>query len=311
MMRFKKNINVFLVLFFLICENTYSIENKILIKVDNEIITSIDIINESKYLKALNPEINNLTNDKIFEISKNSILREKIKKIEILKRVNNVKVERKFLDKLIFNTYSKLGINSKDEFKKHLEKYKIDINTVEDKISIEAIWNEFIYFKYSNKVKIDEEKLRQEINQNKVSNNVSLFLYEIVFNEKDKDSLKIKYESIKKDISEKGFENAALIHSISDTSRMGGKVGWIKKNSLSKKIKDEIEKINIGEITEPITIPGGFLILNIKDKKKVIEEIDIEDELKNQISYNKNIQLNQFSNIYFNKIKKDVIISEN
>ena len=123
MMRFKKNINVFLVLFFLICENTYSIENKILIKVDNEIITSIDIINESKYLKALNPEINNLTNDKIFEISKNSILREKIKKIEILKRVNNVKVERKFLDKLIFNTYSKLGINSKDEFKKHLEKY--------------------------------------------------------------------------------------------------------------------------------------------------------------------------------------------
>mgnify|MGYP001216432986 FL=1 len=311
MMRFKKNINVFLVLFFLICENTYSIENKILIKVDNEIITSIDIINESKYLKALNPEINNLTNDKIFEISKNSILREKIKKIEILKRVNNVKVERKFLDKLIFNTYSKLGINSKDEFKKHLEKYKIDINTVEDKISIEAIWNEFIYFKFSNKVKIDEEKLRQEINQNNVSNNVSLFLYEIVFNEKDKDSLKIKYESIKKDISEKGFENAALIHSISDTSRMGGKVGWIKKNSLSKKIKDEIEKINIGEITEPITIPGGFLILNIKDKKKVIEEIDIEDELKNQISYNKNIQLNQFSNIYFNKIKKDVIISEN
>ena len=311
MMRFKKNINVFLVLFFLICENTYSIENKILIKVDNEIITSIDIINESKYLKALNPEINNLTNDKIFEISKNSILREKIKKIEILKRVNNVKVERKFLDKLIFNTYSKLGINSKDEFKKHLEKYKIDINTVEDKISIEAIWNEFIYFKFSNKVKIDEEKLRQEINQNKVSNNVSLFLYEIVFNEKDKDSLKIKYESIKKDISEKGFENAALIHSISDTSRMGGKVGWIKKNSLSKKIKDEIGEINIGEITEPITIPGGFLILNIKDKKKVIEEIDIEDELKNQISYNKNIQLNQFSNIYFNKIKKDVIISEN
>ena len=159
-------------------------------------------------------------------------------------------------------------------------------------------------------MKIDEEKLRQEIKLNNISNNVSLFLYEIVFNEKDKESLKIKYELIKKDIAEKGFENAALIHSISDTSRIGGKVGWIKKNSLSKKIKDEIVKINIGEITNPITIPGGFLILNIKDKKQVIEEINIEDELKNQISYNKNIQLNQFSTIYFNKIKKDVIISE-
>ena len=237
-------------------------------------------------------------------------MRETIKKIEILKRVKDVKIERKFLNKLIYNTYSKLGINSQEKFKKHLETYNIDINTVEDKISIEAIWNEFIYLKFSNKVKIDEEKLRQEIKLNNISNNVSLFLYEIVFNEKDKESLKIKYELIKKDIAEKGFENAALIHSISDTSRIGGKVGWIKKNSLSKKIKDEIVKINIGEITNPITIPGGFLILNIKDKKQVIEEINIEDELKNQISYNKNIQLNQFSTIYFNKIKKDVIISE-
>ena len=309
-MRFKKKIYIFFILFLLICKSAYSLENKILLKVDNEIITSIDIINESKYLKALNPEINNLTNDKIFEISKNSILRETIKKIEILKRVKDVKIERKFLNKLIYNTYSKLGINSQEEFKKHLETYNIDINTVEDKISIEAIWNEFIYLKFSNKVKIDEEKLRQEIKLNNISNNVSLFLYEIVFNEKDKESLKIKYELIKKDIAEKGFENAALIHSISDTSRIGGKVGWIKKNSLSKKIKDEIVKINIGEITNPITIPGGFLILNIKDKKQVIEEINIEDELKNQISYNKNIQLNQFSTIYFNKIKKDVIISE-
>ena len=166
-MRFKKKIYIFFILFLLICKSAYSLENKILFKVDNEIITSIDIINESKYLKALNPEINNLTNDKIFEISKNSILRETIKKIEILKRVKDVKIERKFLNKLIYNTYSKLGINSQEEFKKHLETYNIDINTVEDKISIEAIWNEFIYLKFSNKVKIDEEKLRQEIKLNK------------------------------------------------------------------------------------------------------------------------------------------------
>ena len=228
-MRFKNKIYIFFILFLLICKSAYSLENKILLKVDNEIITSIDIINESKYLKALNPEINNLTNDKIFEISKNSILRETIKKIEILKRVKDVKIERKFLNKLIYNTYSKLGINSQEEFKKHLETYNIDINTVEDKISIEAIWNEFIYLKFSNKVKIDEEKLRQEIKLNNISNNVSLFLYEIVFNEKDKKSLKIKYELIKKDIAEKGFENAALIHSISDTSRIEVKLGGLKK----------------------------------------------------------------------------------
>ena len=309
-MNLKKKIYAFSVLFLLIISNSYAIENNILLKVDNEIITSIDVLNESKYLKALNPEIQNLTNDRILEISKNSILREKVKKIELLKRVKDINIEEKYLDKLIYKTYSKLGINSQEEFEKHLLKFDIDISTVKDKISIEAIWNEFIYLKFSNKVKINEEELRKEINQNNIANNVSLFLYEIVYNENNKESLKKKYDLIKKDIKDKGFENAAIIHSISDTSRIGGKVGWIKKNSLSKKIKKEISKINVGEITNPITIPGGFLILNIKDKKQVIEEFDIEDELKNLISYNTNIQLNQFSNIYFNKIKQDVIISE-
>ncbi len=310
-MNIKKKILNFFVLFLLITQSAYSLENKILLKVDNEIITSIDVINESKYLRALNPEINNLTNDKILEISKNSVIREKIKKIEILKRVKDIKIEKKYLDQLIFRTYSKLGIETQEEFNIHLKKYDVDMETVTDKISIEAIWNEFIYLKFSNKVKINEEKLREEINQNNISNNISLLIYEIIFNEKDKNSLKKKYELIKRDIKDKGFENAALIHSISDTSKIGGKVGWIKKNSLSKNIKDEISKIELGEITDPITIPGGFIILNVKDKKNIKEKINIEEELKNQISYNTNVQLNQFSNIYFNKIKRDVIISEN
>lgn len=310
-MSFKKKIFNFFIFFLLITQSAYSIENKILLKVDNEIITSIDVINESKYLKALNPEINNLTNDKILEISKNSIIREKIKKIEILKRVKDINIEKKYLDQLIYKTYSKLGIKTQEEFNIHLKKYDVDIETVNNKISIEAIWNEFIYLKFSNKVKINEERLREEINQNNISNSISLLIYEIVFNEKDKNSLKEKYELIKRDIKDKGFENAALIHSISDTSKIGGKVGWIKKNSLSKNIKDEISKIEVDEITDPITIPGGFIILKVKDKKNVKNEINIEDELRNQINYNTNMQLNQFSNIYFNKIKRDVIISEN
>ena len=131
-----------------------------------------------------------------------------------------------------------------------------------------------------------------------------------MFNEKNKENLKKKYDLIKKDIENKGFENSALIHSTSETSTLGGKLGWIKKNSLSKKIKDELKKVNIGEITNPITVPGGFLILKIKDKKKVNQEIDMEKELNNLIKYKTNIQLNQYSNIYFNKIKNNITINE-
>ncbi len=309
-MDFKKIYCLVIILSLFTFENANSTENKILVKVNNEIITSIDVVNEAKYLKALNPEIKKLNKDKILEISKNSIIREKIKKIEILKRVKNTSIEEEYLDKLLYRTYSKLGLKTKEGFINHLNKYDVNIDTVRDKISIEAFWNELIYYKFSKKVKINKAELKKEILKNNASKNISFLLYEITFNEKNKENIKKKYNLIKKDIENKGFENSALIHSTSETSTLGGKLGWIKKNSLSKKIKDELKKVNIGEITNPITVPGGFLILKIKDKKKVNQEIDMEKELNNLIKYKTNIQLNQYSNIYFNKIKNNITINE-
>ena len=260
-MDFKKIYCLVIILSLFTFENANSTENKILVKVNNEIITSIDVVNEAKYLKALNPEIKKLNKDKILEISKNSIIREKIKKIEILKRVKNTSIEEEYLDKLLYRTYSKLGLKTKEGFINHLNKYDVNIDTVRDKISIEAFWNELIYYKFSKKVKIDKAELKKEILKNNASKNISFLLYEITFNEKNKENIKKKFNIIKKDIENKGFENSALIHSTSETSTLGGKLGWIKKNSLSKKIKDELKKVNIGEITNPITVPGGFLIL--------------------------------------------------
>ena len=78
-------------------QNSNTIENKILFKIDNEIITTIDIYEEIKFLRIFNPEINNLEDSELFEISKNSILRDRIKKIEILEFIDELKVEDKFL----------------------------------------------------------------------------------------------------------------------------------------------------------------------------------------------------------------------
>ena len=186
----------------------------------------------------------------------------------------------------------------------------IQILYIKNSLFPEALWNELIFFKYKDKVKIDQEKLRDQISKDIKLNNISYFLYEIVFNSNDNNSFKKKLNLIKNDIFERGFENAALIHSISDTSQIGGKIGWIKKNSLNEKIKKEISKINVGEFTEPIIIPGGFLILKISDKKINSENINIDEELKALINNQTNIQLNQFSNIYYNKIKKDILINE-
>ena len=135
-------------------------------------------------------------------------------------------------------------------------------------------------------------------------------LSEIIFDLPVGSKIEEKYKSIQNVISQDGFENASLIYSISDTSSNGGKLGWIKESSLNKIIKDKITTIMKGQHTEPIKIPGGFLILKVNDIKVNIEKLDKTKELEKRIREEKNQQLNQYSLIYFNKVKKDTKINE-
>ena len=178
--------------------NLYAIENKIKLKVDNEIITSFDIDNEIRYLKALNPSIKDLDKDKIYLIGKNSIIREKIKKNELLKYTSNFKIDKKYLDEIIKSRYLGLNLKNNESFLDYLKKQQVDIQMVKNKISIEAIWNELIYSKFSSKVKIDREKLKITIQENDSKDIKSYLLSELLFKISDKDNLKEKYEQIEK-----------------------------------------------------------------------------------------------------------------
>ena len=298
-----------LLIFFLsIQTSVFAFENEIIVKVDNKIITKIDIKNEAKYLSSLNPNLKNLKENDLFQIAKSSLIREKIKEIEISK-IDNININQDYLNNIISSIYKNIGLTNKNEFLNYLKIQNIDIEEIEKKISKEAIWNQLIYKKYKKKVKIDENKIKKEIENNKQFAN-SYLLYEITFNTEKKDDLQIIFEKIKKSIEINGFENTASIFSISDTSKVGGKLGWINENSISKKIVEEIKNLNDGEYTNPIQIPGGFLVLSVKEKKTLEQETDVEAEFLLKVKALTNQQLNQYSNIYFNKIKKNIKIYE-
>ncbi len=285
-----------------------SIENKILLKINNEIITSIDIINETIYLKTLNPNLKNLDNNKLMQVAKDSLIREKIKKIEISK-FNNNKISDKYLDNVIKNIYQNIGLKNEEEFLNYINSNSIDILTIRKKLSYEAFWNQIIYEKFFTKIKIDKEKIKREIQENNQKLE-SYLLYEIVYNADESVQAKQIFEKIKKSISKDGFQNTAAIFSIAESSKSGGKLGWINESSMNKKIYNEVSKIKIGAYTNPILIPGGFLLLAVMDKKEIDKEIDFEKELSTRIRSLQNEQLNQYSNIYFKKIKKDILIDE-
>ena len=310
-MNLKKIILSNFILIFFLTLSSHSLENKIVLKIDQDIITSLDIENEKNYLSALNPNLRELNNKKILEISKNSLIREKIKKVEILKNTNKAKLDNNYLEKIIETRYLSLGLKTKKEFIAYLKKFDIDIGIVFKKIEIEALWNQLVFSKFSKNINIDKENLRKKIKLNNNSNKIKeFFLREIVFNIQEKSNLDKEYNLIKKSILETGFENTASLYSISDTAKTGGALGWVNENSLNSKIKEALLGLDLKQYSEPITIPGGFLILQISEKRDIKEKIDIEVELKKIINAETNRQLNQFSNIYFNKVKQEISINE-
>ena len=300
----KKKILIFL--YILVCSQAQSIETKIIHNIQNEIITNIDIKNEFKYLVALNNSLSELDKEKILNISNESIIREKIKKIEISKNFKELKLNEDYSALLIKNIYSRLNIKSLSEFKMYLKDYGLVIDDINKKITIDGLWNELIIKKYGSKVTINKVKIRKKILENRKLKSKEYQLSEIIFEITNKEEIKKKYNEIVKSIKEIGFKNSAAIFSISDSAKIGGDIGWINENSLNKKIKKNINSLQIGEITRPIILPNGLLILKLINTKNIKTTIDIENELKKAINYERNRQLNQYSKIYFNKIKKNL-----
>ena len=298
----------YLLIFFLCfaLSNAKSIESKIIHNIDNEVITNIDIKNQFKYLVALNNSLKELNKEKILSISNESIIREKIKKIEISKNFKEVKLNEDYIDILLKNIYSRLNLNSINEFELYLKDYDLTISKIKSKITIDALWNELIIKKYGNKININEDKLKNEILKNSKIQLKEYQLSEIIFEVANKQEINKKYNEIIKSVSEIGFGNSAATYSFSESSKIGGDIGWINENSLNDEIRKNINTLKIGEITKPIILSNGILILKLIDTKNSETTINVENELKKAITYERNRQLNQYSKIYYNKIKKNL-----
>ena len=293
-------------LFFLMLSHAQSIETKIIHNIQNEIITNIDIKNEFKYLVALNNSLKKLDKEKILSISNESIIREKIKKIEILKNFKEIKINEDYSNILIKNIYSRLNLNSLNEFEKYLKDYSLTINDIKTKTTIDALWNELIIQKYGTKININKSKIEEEILKNSKIQTKEYQLSEIIFEVTSKEEIKKKYNEVVKSIDKEGFENSAAIFSFSESAKIGGDIGWINENSLNNNIKKNIKNLKNGQITKPIILSNGILILRLEDTKNSESNINVKNELKKAINYERNRQLNQYSKIYYNKIKKNL-----
>ncbi len=287
-------------------------EIKILYKLENEIITNQDIIDELNYLISLNNNLKSLENIKLNQIAIRSIIKEKIKYLE-LKKYFKIDENTKEIDDVVLRELNKrLGINELENIEKHFSLYNLSLEQVKFKIRVELFWNKLIFDRYINKISINESGLRKKI-LNDFKNKEFIdeyFLKEILFNLEENEDLEKKYLDIKRTINNTGFENAANIYSVSDTSKFGGEIGWVNKLQLSKKITNQLDKIEIGGLTNYIPVGNSYLIIKLDNKRKIKSEFNLDEETEILIQKETDRQLNQYSINFFNKLKKNIFIYE-
>lgn len=309
----KKKFFYLLIIIYLFSVQANSLENKIILKINNKIITTFDMKQEEKYLMVLNKNLKKIEKSKLRNLAKDSIIREKIKEIELIKYYKIEKIlDDANLKKIIINLYQTLGLQNEKEFINYLDTQNLDFMNIKKKLAIEMLWNNLIFQKFKNRVLIDEEEIKNNLNKQikDLTFSKEILLSEILIKNSKDLNIDLIYLEILESIKDVGFAATANIFSVSNTSKIGGKVGWIKDTSLSKKIFNNVIKLKKGQISRPIKINENFLILKVDDIKIIQEKIDQKQILADKISYEKNQQLERYSIAYFNRVKQSLQINE-
>ena len=282
----------------------------IVASVEDKVITNYDVLKEGRYLMILNPNLEKLKKSQIQDLAERSLINEIIKKKEIDKILGsdkgNVSTEKYFQ-----NFFQKLNFESEMQFEKELINQKTySLDEVLEKIEVELLWNEIVISKYRNQVKIDRKAISDKIKKIKNTKQIEYFLSEIIFKKRSNMQIDDLIKEIKLSIQEIGFNNTATIYSLGNTSKIGGKIGWVNENNLSKNIVDELKKIQENNISNVIQLGNNYLILKIEEIRENVVEFNEEREIENLILSETNKQLNQFSRILFDKSKINYNINE-
>ena len=302
---------IFIIIFtILIITNIVKAENKVVVElqIENEILTNIDFLNEKNYLIALNNNLQNIPKNQLNELSRESLIREKIKKIE-LSKFYDLNKSSDYANQMLEDFYKRLNFSNEKDFNLYLMKFNLNLPIIKEKLNIETLWNELIYKRFNSQINIDEEKLKKKLSlQKKLLTEYKLS--EILFELNSNETLKSKHNLILENIKNSGFKNSANMFSVSSSSKFGGDLGWISETQLNEILFKEIKSININDITKPIQTTSRYLILKLNNKREKEVKTNFKKALKKMIIEERNRQLNQFSLIYYNKIKQSIFISE-
>ena len=302
---------IFLILLSLF-NNAFSyIEDRIIAKVDNEIITNYDLINEVNTILALtNKPANKNELVKLKNLAFASLKKRLVKKTEI-KRYKISRYNKADINNYIQSIETNLGLTQQNiSLKDHFKKYGANYEIYLEGVIVNLKWNSLIYSLYIKQLDVDEELIKFELNkQIQQENKIEEFnLSEIVLESWDQ----VKLNEIKKSIQENGFVKTATLYSDSISSTKGGSIGWVISKSISRNYLETILKLKKTQVSEPIKINNNIVIIKLNDKRILNQNnLDLVEIEKKIIRQKKEEKLNIFSDSHYLNLEKKAYIEIN
>ena len=288
-----------------------NIEDRIVAKVDNEIITNYDLINEVNTILALtNKTANKNELGKLKNLAFASLKKRLIKETEI-KRYKISRYNKADINNYIQALETNLGLIQQNiSLKDHFKKYGANYEFYLEGVIINFKWNSLIFSLYRKQLDLDEELIKSELNkQIQQENKIEEFnLSEIVLENWDQ----IKLNEVKKSIQENGFVKTATLYSESISSSKGGSIGWVVSKSISKNYLKIISKLKKTQISEPIKINNNIVIIKLNDKRILNQNnLDLVEIEKKIIRQKKEEKLNIFSDSHYLNLEKNAYVEIN
>ena len=284
------------------------IEDGLYATVGNKAITKSDIINEIKIILILNNKRYSEEESKqLRQMAIKSLIKKNIKQIEI-ERNDFLQFNQQDINKEILRLANNVNLDV-DTLQNILASNELDFSMIENQIKIELLWNSLIFQLYKNRLSINLDEINEQLKLIENKKEIEEYLIsEIVIESVDKDKLESVIKELKNKIKIEGFESVAMNLSISDSAARNGDLGWINENQISKKLHTVITNTPIGKISEPILLRDGILIFEVRNKRKVKRNINLE-EIKNElVNSEKTRILNMHSSSHYNNLRRSISI---
>ena len=284
------------------------ISDALFMTIGDKAVTQSDIVAEIKTILILNNEsYSQDKRDQLHKIAVNSIIKRKVKEIEI-GRNNFFNYNPIDLEDEIKRLAQNLNINV-DTLKNICSSNDLDFARIEHNIKVDLAWNSLIFQIYKDKLTINPDEIDEQLKSIENKNEIIEYLIsEIITEPVENDKVDSTITELKKKIKIEGFENVAKKLSISETAVKGGDLGWVNENSIARKIKREIINTPMGEISSPILLPEGILIFKVRNKRKVETKLNLETKKNELVKMEKIKILNMHSLSHYDKVRRSVSI---